>query len=69
MSVLESDTVDRPIIAESEPQIGPEVAHYPSGRDDSERNPYSPLSCFLLLLIAGLIIKIGPALHAYLAQN
>ena len=40
------------------------------GRDgSSDNNPYSPLSCFALLLIVGLIVAIGPAIHSYLLQN
>jgi hypothetical protein len=39
------------------------------GRDGSDNNPYSPLSCFALLLIVGLIVAIGPAIHSYLLQN
>jgi hypothetical protein len=34
-----------------------------------EGNPYSPAMCILMLLIAGLIIKIGPPIHQLLAQN
>jgi hypothetical protein len=34
-----------------------------------ENNPYSPVLCISLLLIVGLIIKIGPAIHGFLAQN
>jgi hypothetical protein len=34
-----------------------------------EGNPYSPALCILLLLITGLIIKIGPPIHQLLAQN
>ena len=37
--------------------------------DDAERNPYSPVFCISLLLIVGLIIKIGPAVHLGLGQN
>jgi hypothetical protein len=69
MSVFESDTAARPAIAETRLQIGQEFAHPPSGRDNSGRNPYSPVGCILLLLIAGLIIEVGPTIHAYLAHN
>jgi hypothetical protein len=36
-------------------------------RDDN--NPYSPVMCVLMLLIAGLVVKLGPAIHELLAQN
>ena len=67
MSLLETDTGARPTAAETKPQ--PEFAHHPSGRVGDDSNPYSPVSCILLLLIAGLIIRFGPAIHAYLYQN
>jgi hypothetical protein len=66
MSVLESDAPARPTIAETKPQIGREFAHQAKWRDSSGSNPYSPVACFSLLLIVGLIITIGPAIHAYL---
>ena len=37
--------------------------------DDAESNPYSPVLCISLLLIVGLIIKIGPAVHLGLGPN
>ena len=37
--------------------------------DDAERNPYSPVFCISLLLIVGLIIKIGPVVQLGLGQN
>jgi hypothetical protein len=41
-----------------------------SSHDDAERNPYSPVLCISLLLIVGLIIKIGPVVHLLgLGQN
>jgi hypothetical protein len=69
MSVLESDAAARPTIAETKPQIGREFSHQSEWRDSSVSNPYSPVACFSLLLIVGLIITIGPAIHAYLAHN
>ena len=63
MSVLESDAPARPAIAETKPQFRREW------RDSSGSNPYSPVACFSLLLIVGLIITIGPAIHAYLVHN
>jgi hypothetical protein len=36
---------------------------------DTESNPYSPALCIALLLIVGLFVKLGPAVHAHLAQN
>jgi hypothetical protein len=69
MSVLESDAAARPTIAETKPQIGRDFAHQAEWRDSSGSNPYSPVACFSLLLIVGLIITIGPAIHAYSAHN
>jgi hypothetical protein len=69
MSVLESHTAARPTIAEMKPQIGREFAHQAVRRDSSGSNPYSPVACFSLLLIVGLFITIGPAIHAYFAHN
>jgi hypothetical protein len=34
-----------------------------------ENNPFSPVLCISLLLIVGLAIKFGPAIHGFLAQN
>jgi hypothetical protein len=34
----------------------------------TESNPYSPALCISLLLIVGLFLKIGPAIHANLVQ-
>ena len=31
--------------------------------------PYSPMVCVSSILLIGFIVKFGPALHAYLAQN
>jgi hypothetical protein len=36
-------------------------------RDDN--NPYSPVMCVFMLLIAGLVVKLGPAIHELLAQK
>jgi hypothetical protein len=36
-------------------------------RDES--NPYSPVLCIMTLLIVGLTIKFGPAIHQLLAQH
>jgi hypothetical protein len=69
MSVHDSDAAARPTIAETKPQIGREFAHQAEWRDGSGSNPYSPVACFSLLLIVGLIITIGPAIYAYLAHN
>jgi hypothetical protein len=60
MSVLESDTAACPTSAEAQ-----EFAHPVSWGDGNESNLYSPVSCILLLLIVGLMIKIGPTIHAY----
>jgi hypothetical protein len=37
--------------------------------DGSKNDPYSPLVCISMLLLAGLLVKIAPAFQAYLAQN
>jgi hypothetical protein len=37
--------------------------------DGGKNDPYSPLVCISTLLLAGLLVKIGPGLHAYLTQN
>ena len=39
------------------------------GKRRNEKNPYSPLLCVGMLLITGLTIKCGPAIHGFLAQN
>jgi len=39
------------------------------GKRHNENNPYSPLMCVAMLLITGLIIKFGPAIHGFLSQN
>jgi len=31
---------------------------------DGENNPYSPAVCISTLLLVGLMVKLGPALHA-----
>ena len=61
MSVLESEVAARPTIAETKSQA--------EWRDSNGNNPYSLVACISLLLIVGLIITIGPAIHAYLAHN
>lgn len=35
----------------------------------NKSNPYSPLLCIAMLLIAGLMIEIGPTIHGLFAQN
>jgi len=41
-----------------------------AGRDrERADNPYSAVLCVALLLLGGLLIKGGPAIHALLAQN
>ena len=37
-------------------------------RAPTKGNPYSAVMCISLLLIVGLIVKIGPGVHAHLAQ-
>jgi hypothetical protein len=68
MSAARSDTVARPTGAGPRPRIWNGFAHAPSRRRPG-RQPYSPALCISLLLMVGLVIKIGPAVHAYLAQN
>jgi hypothetical protein len=68
MSVMEIDTAARPTVAEAEPPSRRVFVRALSWRDRSEGNAYSPALCFSVLLALGLIIKIGPAIHVYLAQ-
>jgi hypothetical protein len=64
MSVLETPDAAR---ASAEPKLGLwKKLGQALSRDD---NPYSPLSCIIMALIAGLVIKMGPTIHEFLAQN
>ena len=36
---------------------------------DGKSNPYSPALCVSMILFVGLIVKLGPGLHAVLAHN
>jgi hypothetical protein len=35
-------------------------------RDDAAENAYSPVACISLLVIVGLVIEFGPAIHGFL---
>jgi hypothetical protein len=65
MSMLERAAV-RSAGAETKPPIWHKFGRALS---QDQINPYSPVLCISLLLIVGLIIKIGPAVHGFLAQN
>jgi hypothetical protein len=66
VSVLASDVAARPLSAEAKPRIWRAFARALPWRQGSEQNPYSPALCIAMLLTVGLIVKIGPAIHAYL---
>lgn len=65
MSVVESDTAACPGRSFERGKN----ARIRSRRHSTESSPYSPVMCLSLLLIVGLIIQIGPAIRAYLAQG
>jgi hypothetical protein len=69
MSAVLDRTAARPRIPRAKPRIWQAVARALSWLDGSKNDPYSPLVCISMLLLAGLLVKIGPGLHAYLAQN
>ncbi len=69
MSVAEHHTVARPRSAAANPRIRHAVARALNWLDGSDKNPYSPTVCVSALLLVGLIVKLGPGLHAVLAQN
>ncbi len=68
MSAIESDP-GGPTYVEAKPRIFRQLTQPAISHDAAEHNPYSPVMCVAMLLIIGLIVKIGPAIHAYLVQN
>jgi hypothetical protein len=69
MSVAEHRTVARPPSPAARPRIQQAVAQALNWLDGRDKNPYSPLVCVSALLLVGLVIKLGPGLHAVLAHN
>jgi hypothetical protein len=52
---------------EPPPRIWQKLTRSLSSQD--ENNPYSPVMCMITLLIAGLVVTMGPAIHQLLAQS
>ncbi len=69
MSVAEDPTVARPRTAIARLRIRHALTQALNWLAGSDKNPYSPAVCVSTLLLAGLIIKLGPGLHAYLFQH
>ena len=69
MGVITSNTVAHPARAQMTPRFRREPAHLLSERKTTNSNPYSPILCFALLLAVGVIVKIGPSIHAYLSLH
>ena len=73
MSVITSNTVAHPAGAKMTPRFRREPARLLSERKTTGKttnsNPYSPILCIALLLAVGVIVKIGPSIHAYLSLH
>jgi hypothetical protein len=66
MSVLQNITGGQ-ATAQLRPRMWQRLTRVLNWRDDD--NPYSPTLCILLLLIMGLLIKFGPAIHHLLVPT
>jgi hypothetical protein len=66
MSVLQNITGGQ-AVAQLRPRMWHRRTRALNRRDDD--NPYSPTLCILLLLLTGLVIKFGPAIHHLLAST
>jgi hypothetical protein len=69
MSVLGRAAAACPAGAETTSRIWRRLEWALSWRDGAQDNPYSPVVCISLLVIVGIIIKIGPVIHEVLAQH
>jgi hypothetical protein len=69
MSVVARHTAACPAGAKTTARIWRKLAQAVSWLNGSKSDPYSPLLCISLLLAVGVIVKISPAIHAYLSQN
>jgi hypothetical protein len=69
MSAVLHRAAARPRSHRAKPRIWQAVGRALSWLDGSKNDPYSPLVCISMLLLAGLLVKIAPAFPAYLAQN
>jgi hypothetical protein len=69
MSVLDWPAAALPTGAGTKSRLRQKPGRGLRHRDRAEHNPYSPVACLSLLLIAGLVIEIAPAIHGLLAQH
>jgi hypothetical protein len=69
MSVLDRAAAVRPAGAETKSRIWQRLERELNWRDDAEDELYSPVACISVLVIVGLIVEIGPAIHGILAQH
>lgn len=69
MSVLDRAAAARPAGAEPKSRIWQRLERALSWRDAAEDDLYSPVTCISVLVIVGLIIEIGPAIHGILAPH